>query len=90
MAESMPITDTPQIREQIARIVTSNSFRRRQKLLRLLEYLVAETIADRTAQLTQKRIAAEVFGLKDSFDPQSHVTVRISASRFRNCLDEKL
>jgi hypothetical protein len=88
MAESIPITDTPEIREQLARIVASNSFRRRRKLLGLLEYLVAETIAGRKDQLTQKKIAAAVFGLKDSFDPQSDVTVRISASRLRDSLDE--
>lgn len=88
MAESIPITDTPEIREQLARIVASNTFRRRRKLLGLLQYLVAETMAGRTAQLTQKKIGAEVFGLKGSFDPQSDVTVRISASRLRDSLDQ--
>jgi hypothetical protein len=88
MAEFVPITDTPEIREQFARIAASNSFRRRRKLLGLLQYLAAETMAGRTAQLTQKKIGAEVFGLKGSFDPQSDVTVRISASRLRNSLDE--
>ena len=83
MAESKPITDTPEIREQIARIVVSNSFRRRRKLLGLLEYLVTETMAGRADQLTQKKIAAEVFRAKDS-----DVTVRISASRLRDSLDE--
>src|SRR5258708_38019128 len=86
MPESIPITDTPEIREQLARIVASNSFRRRRKLSVLLEYLVAETMAGRTDQLTQKKIAAEVF--KDSFDPQSDVAVRISASRLRDSLNE--
>jgi hypothetical protein len=83
MAESIPITDTPEIREQIARIVVSNAFRRRRKLLGLLEYLVTETMAGRGAQLTQKKIAADVFRVKDS-----DVTVRISASRLRDSLDE--
>jgi hypothetical protein len=88
MAESKPITDTLEIREQLARIAASDCFRRRQKLLALLKYLVAETVAGRGAQLTQNKIAAELFGVADTSDPQSGVSVRISASRLRNSLDE--
>src|SRR5438445_10077623 len=83
MAEPIPIDDSPEIREQVARIAESNLFRRRRKLLSLLEYLVTETMAGRAAQLTQKKIAAEVFRVEDS-----DVTVRISASRLRDSLDE--
>jgi hypothetical protein len=88
MTEFLPITDTAEIREQVARIADSSSFRRRRRLLELLEYLVAETLAGRTSQLTQKKIAADVFGLNDSIAPQSDVTVRISASRLRDSLDD--
>jgi len=47
-------------------ILASNSFRRLRNFKHLLEYLVAETIAGRASQLTQKKIAADVFDLKDS------------------------
>ena len=88
MAESLPITDTPEIREQVDRILASNSFRRLRKLQALFEYLVAETIEGRASQLTQRKIAAEVFDLKDALDPQSEVTVRVSAGRLRSSLQK--
>src|SRR5260370_11366409 len=89
MAESLPITDTPEIREQVDRILASNSFRRLRKLQALFKYLVAETIAGRASQLTQRKISAEVFDLKDALDPQSEVTVRASAGRLRSSPQQK-
>src|SRR5579859_1487391 len=86
MAEFLPITDTLEIREQVDRILASNSFRRLRKLQSLFEYLVAETMSGRASQLTQKKIAAEVFDLKDASDPQSDATVRVSAGRLRASL----
>src|SRR5437867_10814112 len=88
MADTSPITDTPEIRQQIERIFASKSFRRRQKLRNLLEYLVAETLAGRAAELTQKKIATDVYGMQDSFDPASDGTVRISAGRLRTSLHD--
>lgn len=88
MADPTPITDATEIREQITRITTSNSFRRRRKLIRLLEYLVTETIAGRIPQLTQRTIAAEVFGLAESHDGENDANVRISAGRLRDLLNE--
>src|SRR5207248_2877962 len=80
--------DSAEIREQVARIAESNMFRRRRKLLALLEYLVSETMAGRAAQLTHSEIAAQVFRLKDSSGPKSDAIVRISATRLRAALDQ--
>jgi hypothetical protein len=88
MAEPIPIDDSPEIREQVARIAESNMFRRRRKLLALLEYLVSETMAGRAAELTHGKIAAQVFRLKGSSDPKSDAIVRISAARLRAALDQ--
>jgi len=88
MTEPKPIDDSPEIREQVARIAESNTFRRRRKLLALLEYLVNESMAGRAAQLTQRRIAAQVFRLKDPSEPKSDAIVRISATRLRAALDQ--
>src|SRR5437879_2072148 len=88
MTKSLPITDAPEIAQQLARILASGTFQRRRKLLKLFEYLVQETLAGRAAQLTQKKIASEVFGLKETFDPQSDGTVRLSAARLRAALEE--
>jgi uncharacterized protein DUF4365 len=88
MANSPPIRDTPEIRQQLDRILASNSFRRRRKLMPLLEYLVAQTLAGRATSLTQKEIATAVYGMKDSFDPATDGTVRISAGRLRASLQK--
>jgi hypothetical protein len=88
MTKLMPISDTPEIKHQLARILASGTFQRRRKLLKLFEYLVQETMGGRAVQLTQKRIASEVFGLRETFDPQSDGTVRLSAARLRGALDE--
>jgi len=86
--EATPITDTREIRDQIARIAVSNSFKRRRRLLELFEYLVSETVAGRHELLTQKKIAADVYRLGGKFDPQSDGTVRIAAARLRSALEE--
>lgn len=88
MAHSIPITDSIEVRDQITRIAHSNSFRRRRKLLTLLEYLVNETISGKADQLTQRKIATDLFSPRDSSDHQSDVAVRISASRLRDALEE--
>jgi hypothetical protein len=88
MEQTEPIHDTQEVRNQIARIAVSNSFKRRRRLLELFEYLVSETMAGRHELLTQKRIAADVYRLGNSFDPQSDGTVRIAAARLRNAIEE--
>ena len=88
MAETRPIRDTPANRRQLALIKKSAQFHRRQKLLLLLDYLAAETMAGREAELTQKKIAADVFKIANAADEQAGVTVRTAAARLRAALME--
>ncbi len=88
MSESRPIRDTPANRRQLALIAKSTLLRRRQKLTALLEYLASETMAGRDAQLTQRKIATDVFGIADAVETQLGVTVRTAASRLRTALQE--
>src|ERR1700722_15027686 len=88
MTESRPIRDTPANRRQLALIAKSTLFRRRQKLSTLLDYLANETMAGRDAQLTQRKIAADVFGIADGVGTQLGVTVRSAATRLRTALQE--
>jgi hypothetical protein len=88
MVEQMPIPDTPEIRQQLDRMLASNTFRRRRKLLNLLKYLFTETMAGRAAELTQKRIAIDVFSAQDTFDVAADGAVRIAAARLRSSLKE--
>src|SRR6267143_1953765 len=88
MEQTEPINDTQEVRNQIARIAISNSFKRRRRLLELFEYLVSETMSGRHELLTQKKIAADVYRLGTTFDPQSDGTVRIAAARLRNAIED--
>ncbi len=88
MTESRPIRDTPANRRQLALIAKSTLFRRRQKLTALLDYLANETMAGRDAQLTQRKIATDVFGIADAVETRLGVTVRTAATRLRTALQE--
>jgi Domain of unknown function (DUF4365) len=88
MAETRPIRDTPTNRRQLALIRKSALFNRRQKLISLLDYLASETMAGREAELTQKRIAKDVFKFANAADDQAGVTVRTAATRLRTALLE--
>jgi hypothetical protein len=88
MAEPRPIRDTPANRRQLGVITKSTLFRRRQKLIALLEYLAGETMAGREADLTQQKIAAHAFNVANPADAQAGVTVRTAAARLRTALDE--
>lgn len=88
MGESRPIRDTPANRRQLARIAESALFRRRQKLLSLLDYLASETMKGREADLTQRKIAAAAFSITNHTDVQASVTVRTAITRLRVALQE--
>src|ERR1044072_4341529 len=86
MSDARPIRDTPTNSRQLALIAKSKLFYRRQKLLKLLEYLATETMAGHEARLNQEQIAAAVFDITG--DSQTSVTVRTAVSRLRNALTE--
>lgn len=86
MTEFLPITDTPENRQQLARIFSSKALRRRAALLKLLDYLANETMAGRAAALSQNTIASAMVSFDDSANRQSGVTVRASAARLRDAL----
>jgi hypothetical protein len=88
VSESRPIRDTPANRRQLALITKSPLFRRRQKLITILEYLATETMAGREEQLTQKKIAVDAFKITDATDTQAGVTVRTAVTRLRTALQE--
>jgi len=88
MAESRPIRDTPANRRQLALVTKSALFNRRRKLVTLLEYLASETMAGREADLTQQKIAIDVFKITNTGDDQASVTVRTAATRLRSALQE--
>lgn len=50
---------------------------------RFLEFVVAETLQGRAAQIKEYAIAIEVFGKRPDYDPQTDSTVRTEATKLR-------
>lgn len=72
------------IRNQIEKILTSESFVGSHKLSQLLAFLVDQAIEGH--DLNEYSIAVDVFQKDDSFDPRIDPLVRVHASRLRNKL----
>ena len=71
------------IRLSLCQILSSELFARSSRHSRFLRFTVEETLAGRGCDLKQYVLGLEVFGRKDSFDPQSDPIVRVGAMRVR-------
>lgn len=71
------------VREELGRISISEAFRGSDRLRRLVEYLVLETIEGRAGQVKEYSVGLSVFGKPDSFDPKVDSTVRSEVSKLR-------
>jgi TolB-like protein/tetratricopeptide (TPR) repeat protein len=85
VAAECPSAD--QVRVQLQRILDSTELQGSARRRALLEYLVKETLADRTGELKGYSVALDVFGRGDGFDPSSDPVVRLEAGRLRRSLD---
>ncbi|PTW62347.1 hypothetical protein C8N35_101388 [Breoghania corrubedonensis] len=84
--ETGPELDEDTIRSTLDRILSSETFSRSPKVSRLLGYLVERRLAGDEDGLKEARIAQDVFGQPDEFNPRSNPIVRVNASRLRNLL----
>lgn len=75
------------IRAQLYKILASEDFQASDRLKRLLEFLVSETLEGRGEDLKAYTIALAVFGRDPSFDPQVDPTVRVEAGKLRSKLE---
>jgi tetratricopeptide (TPR) repeat protein len=76
------------IRAQLERIAESPVFAHAGRMSRLLAYLVEAELAGDGARLNQSRIAIDVFGRNETFDPTVDSIVRVEVGRLRNKLRE--
>src|SRR5689334_4277487 len=72
-----------EIRVELGRVLSSESFDASERNRRFLEYVVEETLAGRADRIKAYNIATIVFGRDDSFDPQLDPIVRMEARRLR-------
>ena len=80
--------DHKAIREQLDRLLRSAQFQKSPRRQKFLEYIVNETLAGRSDQLTGHNLALEVFGRTHTFDPLVDPVVRVEAARLRDKLRE--
>lgn len=74
--------------ELIEQITRSKVFQGAETLCRLLRYLAEKSHEEPGAALKEYRIATEVFGRKEDFDPRADSSVRVQMARLRMKLHE--
>jgi tetratricopeptide (TPR) repeat protein len=75
-------TDKP-VRDQLDRILRSETFQQADRLKRFLTFIVQEAVAGRAAELKEYVIGVQVFRKEDAFDPRTDPIVRVQARRLR-------
>jgi len=80
--------DDIKIKQQVSRILETQSFKSSNILSRFLYYIVSETLEGKEGSLKEYVIATNVLNRNTDFDPQLDAIVRIHARRLRNLLDE--
>jgi TolB-like protein len=80
--------DDKKIKQQVSRILETQSFKSSNILSRFLYYIVSETLEGKGGSLKEYVIATNVLNRNTDFDPQLDAIVRIHARRLRNLLDE--
>src|SRR5580704_942244 len=74
------------VRQQLRRILASETFRQVGRLQSFLKFTVEEMVAGRSDMLKEFPIGIEVFGKGASFDPRMDPLVRVQARRLRTRL----
>jgi hypothetical protein len=75
-------------REQVQRILGSETFRQAESLRRLFSYLAEKSLAGEGAGLKEYIVGVDVFGKPEDYDPQKDASVRIQAGKLRQKLEE--
>ncbi len=86
MVPGETITDR-EVRDSVARILSSSTFALSDRHRRFLAFVVDETLAGRGNRIKAYTIATSAFGRGSDFDPQQDSIVRIEAGRLRRALE---
>jgi len=76
------------IRNHLARVLSSERFAGKKRLSPLLRFLVEETLEGRGAEIKGYAVGHEVFRLGTEFDPQTNSIVRVAVKRLRAALSD--
>lgn len=75
-------------REQVNRILASDTFRNSESVRRLFRFVADKTFAGEADQLKEYSIGVDALGKPPTYDPRQDAGVRLVASRLRVKLDE--
>ena len=75
-----------EIEAQLARISSSDSFRRSERMIKFLRFIVDQALNGREENLKEYTVGVSVFDRPASFDPQTDSVVRSGARRLRTML----
>jgi eukaryotic-like serine/threonine-protein kinase len=84
---ALPPESARLMREQLERILASQTFHGAERSRTLLRFLVEQVLRDRADRLKEYTLGAEALGRGEAFDPRTDPIVRAEASRLRNRLD---
>lgn len=80
---ALQFADKDRFRSQIDKIVQSQTLRKAESLCKLLRYLGDYALTHPGLPLKEYKIATEVFGRPEDFDPQADSAIRVQAGRLR-------
>src|SRR5579862_8592964 len=75
-------------REQVDRILASDTLRASEVLRRMLRFLADKTFSGEADQLKEYSVGLDALGKPPTYDPRQDSVVRLQASRLRQKLDE--
>jgi len=75
-----------EVREELARVLSSSAFAESPRLKRFLRYVVEARLAGEDDRIQEYAIGLEVFDRGESFDPRIDSIVRVEARRLRDKL----
>ena len=78
--------DADDIRAELERVLSSNTFARSERARGMLRYIVEQDLSGKADLLKGFSIAQDVFGKSDDFDPAMDAVVRVQAGRLRDQL----
>ena len=76
----------PAVRDELERILSSDTFKRSERARELLSYLVGREQVGEAERLKGYAIAVDVFGRDSEFDSSTDAVVRVQAGRLRDLL----
>lgn len=87
-AAALPEPQADEVRNQLRRILSSETFADKERLRSLLRYIVEEKLSNRASRLKEYSLAMAVFGRGEDFDLKNDSIVRVQMRNLRRTLAE--